>query len=223
MGKASEGQDEVPNEYKVDRASLHVEFLHEHSRVGYLIDNIVNSDPDLRAVIVQVRVDRNGMRSQFEDTVTYILPVDPFVKKPSHDNRRNPQVSYAATLQNKSKSCIGVDLCWYKPDEYKKLNPVQKKELYEWQSTKEGQAIIAKQRAASGIPSKNQSVKKKLQAKIKSLEAQVQGNKQTLEYPTLFQLESLIASAVVTPSPAPAPVPIVATCQSHPSVSSAAL
>ena len=60
---------------QMEEASLHVEFQlpNEHSRVGYLIDNIVNSDPDLRAAIAQVRVDRSGMRSQFEDTVTYIL------------------------------------------------------------------------------------------------------------------------------------------------------
>ena len=142
------------------------------------------------------------MRSQFEDTVTYILPVEPFVKKPSHGNRKNPQIS-AATLQNKSKSKTGVDFCWHKPDEYKKLNPAQKRELYEWQSTREGQVAVAKQRTSSGITSKNQSARKKLQAKIKSLEAQVQGTEAPSDSPTLAQLESLIASAVATPCPAP--------------------
>ena len=44
---------------QMEEASLHVEFQlpNEHSRVGYLIDNIVNSDPDLRAAIAQVRVE----------------------------------------------------------------------------------------------------------------------------------------------------------------------
>ena len=147
-----------------------------------------------------------------------------FVKRPSHGNRRNPQVS-AATLQNRSKSRTGVDFCWHKPDEYKKLTPAQKKELYEWQSSKEGQATIAKQRAASGFTGRNQSAKKKLQAKIKSLEAQVNGTPDSNpDSPTLAQLESMIASAVASPNPTPAPVvPIIAQRRSHPSVSSAAV
>ena len=191
---------------QMEEAALHVEFQlpNEHSRVGYLIDNIVNSNPDLRAAIAQVRVDRDGMRKDFESTVTYVLPVDPFMKKPSGNQGRNPQIS-AAVLQNKSKSRTGVDFTWHKPEEYKKLTPAQKKELYTWQSTKEGQAIIAKQKAAAGITSKNQSAKRKLQAKIKALEAKVNGyegqGEPTDGGVTLDQLETVIASVVASRAP----------------------
>ena len=118
---------------QMQEAAVHVQFQlpNEHSRVGFLIDNIVHSDPDLRAAIANVRADRDGMRTDFENTVTYILPVDPFVKKPAQSQRTNPQVS-AANLQNKSKSKTGVDFRWHQPEEYKKLNPAQKQELYEW-------------------------------------------------------------------------------------------
>ena len=118
---------------QMQEAAVHVQFQlpNEHSRVGFLIDNIVHSDPDLRAAIANVRADRDGMRTDFENTVTYILPVDPFVKKPAQSQRTNPQVS-AANLQNKSKSKTGVDFRWHQPEEYKKLNPAQKRELYEW-------------------------------------------------------------------------------------------
>ena len=146
---------------QMGEAALHVEFQlpNEHSLFGYLIDNILNYDPDLRAAIVQVRVDRDGMRKDFEATVTYILPVDPFVKKPPRNQGRNPQIS-ATMLQNRSKSKTDVDFTWNKPEEYKKLNSAQKKELYDCHSTKEGQAIIAKQKAAVGITSKNHNAGK---------------------------------------------------------------
>ena len=188
---------------QMQEAALHVAFQlpNEHSRVGYLIENIVNSDPDLRAAIAQVRVDRDGMRKDFEGTVTYLLPVDPFFKKLSNNSNRNPQVS-ATTLQNKSKSRTGVDFTWHKPEDYKKLTPAQKKELYEWQSTKEGQAIVAKQKAAAGYVNKSQSSNKRLHAKVKALEAQVhefEGSQETIPTDgnlTLSQLESVIASAV---------------------------
>ena len=49
------------------------------------------------------------------------------------------------SFQNKSKSRTDVDFTWHKPYGYKRLNSALKKELCEWQSTKEGQAVIAKQ------------------------------------------------------------------------------
>ena len=105
------------------------------------------------------------------------------------------------------------------------MNQAQKKELYEWQSTKEGQAIIAKQKAAAGITSKNQNAKKKLHAKIKALEAKVQGYKGHEEPTdggvTLAQLETVIASAVASRAPNPPVVAPRPACS--PSVSSAAI
>ena len=88
---------------------------------------------------------------------------------------------------------------------YKKLTPAQKKELYTWQSTKEGQATIAKQRAAAGVTGMNQSAKRKMQAKIKALEAKVNGyegqGEPTDGGVTLDQLETVIASVVASRAP----------------------
>ena len=103
------------------------------------------------------------------------------------------------------------------------MNPAQKRELYEWQSTKEGQSLVAKQRAASGVTfGRSQNAKKKLQAKVKALEAKVQGFEEGESLnPTLAKLESVIASAVNARSTVPPPAPPRAPVTS--SVASAAV
>jgi hypothetical protein len=118
---------------QLQEAALHVNFQlpTEHTRVGYLVDNINNVDPDLRAAIASVRIDTNGMRSNFEDTVAFLLPVDPYSKhKRNQDKHAN--ISDTNALRNKSQSKTGVDLRWHKPSEYKQLNKEQRAELYEW-------------------------------------------------------------------------------------------
>jgi hypothetical protein len=100
---------------QLEEASEHVNFQlpTEHTRVGYLMDNIVNSDPDLCAAISSIRMNANGMRTNFEAAVSFMLPVDPYSKKKgNHD--RNANVSDAHTLRNKSSSKTGVDFRWYK-------------------------------------------------------------------------------------------------------------
>ena len=84
---------------QMQEAALHVAFQlpNEHSRVGYLIDNISNSDPDLRAAIASIRIDTAGMRNNFEDAVACILPVDPYVKSKPNASKPNPSIS-SATL-----------------------------------------------------------------------------------------------------------------------------
>ena len=51
----------------LQEAAAHINFQlpTEHTRVGYLIDNIINADPDLRAAIASVRINTNGMRSNW--------------------------------------------------------------------------------------------------------------------------------------------------------------
>ena len=45
--------------------NVNFEIPTEHSRVGLLIDNISNNDPDLRAATNSVRIINNGMRDDF--------------------------------------------------------------------------------------------------------------------------------------------------------------
>jgi hypothetical protein len=55
----------------------------QHSRVGNLLDSIENNDPGIQAAMANVRTSKgaNGMRSNFEQTVTHILPCCPVAKK----------------------------------------------------------------------------------------------------------------------------------------------
>ena len=44
---------------------INFQFPTEHSKVGFLIDNMSNSDLDLRAAIASVRINTNNMRDKF--------------------------------------------------------------------------------------------------------------------------------------------------------------
>ena len=176
-------------------AHVHFQLPTEHTRVGYLIDNIENSDPDLRAAIASVRINTNGMRDNFERTVAFLLSVDLYSKSRSRNREKNPSISDVKLLKGKQQSKTGVDFRWHTPSEYRKLNKEQRAELYEWQNTKEGKEAISKQRGDDGKDSKQES-KKKMRAKINSLEAKL---KQANEEPTLEELQACIAAA----SPAP--------------------
>ena len=177
---------------QLEEASDHVNFQlpTEHTRVGYLIDNINNPDPDLRAAIASIRIDTNGMRSDFETAVSFLLPVDPY-SKTKRGQDKNINVSDVHALKNKSSSKSGVDFRWYKPEEYKLLNKEQRAELYEWQKSKEGQSTTNKQKTSSGHKTKP-SAKKKLQAKIAALEAAIKAQESE---PTMEELTACIASA----------------------------
>jgi hypothetical protein len=199
---------------QLQEAALHVNFQlpTEFTRVGYLINNITNGDPDLRAAIASIRINNEGMRDNFEDAVSFLLPVDPYSKSRAHGGRNNPQVSDTA-LQNKQQSKTGVDFRWHKPDEYSKLSKDQRIELYEWQSTKEGKAKTAKQRKESNAPNPTRSAKKKLQAKVSALEAQLKEAQQ----PEIKEIQAFIASVQQANLP---PVPPV-TPPVKPSIASA--
>jgi hypothetical protein len=190
---------------QLQEAASHVESAlqlpSEHTRVGYLIDNLANSDPDLRAAIANVRINMNNMRQDFEATVAFLLPVDPYQKhKKQHDK---VQIADANALQNKSHSKTGVDLRWHKPEEYKKLTKEQRIELYSWQRSKEGRDSTQKQRSASGFKGK-QNAKKKLQLKVAALQAQLD---EASNEPTLEELTACVAAASAPPTTAPATSP----------------
>ena len=176
---------------QLQEAANHINFQlpTEHTRVGYLIDNIDNSDPDLRAAIASVRINTNGMRSDFEQTVAFLLPVDPYSKSRARNREKNPRIS-DVRLKNQQQSKTGVDFRWHTPSEYRKLNKEQRAELYEWQQTKEGKEAIGKQKKAGA--DKKQSDKKKLQSKVSALEAKVV---ELEKEPSLEELQACISAA----------------------------
>ena len=61
---------------------MHVDFQvpTDHSQVGYLLDNIINNDADLRAALASICVNTNGMRNDFESAVAFMLSVCPYAK-----------------------------------------------------------------------------------------------------------------------------------------------
>ena len=191
----------------LQECQLHVNFQlpTEHTRVGYLLDNIVSTDPDLRAALSNIRLNQNNMRDDFEAAVAHILPVCPYSKHRS-SNRQNERVANIsdATLAGKSSSKTGVDLRWHTKKEYAKLNQDQKRELYEWQQTKDGKAMIEKQKAArkKAIESAGkQASKKELQARVKSLEAELEVMQST---ETLVSTIASACSQTSNPPPQPA-------------------
>ena len=160
----------------LQEAGIHVNFQlpNEHTRVGYLIDNINNSDPDLRAALASIRANTNGMRDNFETAVTFMLPVCPYAKHSRNRNNHNNPIISEITLKGKQHSKTGVDFRWHTPDEYHRLSKEQRQELYQWQKTKQGKAAMSKSRARSGQGRRTSNInkmsKKQLRAKVAALQ-----------------------------------------------------
>ena len=162
----------------LEEAALHVQFQlpNEHSRVGYLLENIVNVDPDLRAALASIRADCNGMRGNFEKVVAFMLPVCPYAKH-ARKNNPNTAVIFDATLLGKGNSKTGVDFRWHTKEEYRMLNKAQRDEFFKWQKTKQEKAAMKadrnkkKTRGGGGNNANvNNITRKQLQAKIASME-----------------------------------------------------
>ena len=64
-------------------AANHVTYQlpNDHSRVGYVLDNILCNDTGLQAAMASVRTDTLGLRNNFEAMATHLLPYDPVQKK----------------------------------------------------------------------------------------------------------------------------------------------
>ena len=63
----------------------HVQYQlpNEHSRFGFLLEEIQCSDPGLQAAMASLKSDDGleGTRSNFEATAAHLLPYDPVAKK----------------------------------------------------------------------------------------------------------------------------------------------
>ena len=134
----------------LDEARAHVD-VHEFndtSKVKYLIENIENSDADLKAAIGMIRADHNGLKSDFEGAIRLLLPVDPFKPrggKFGKDGKRTFGEVGSATAEGRSQhgtGKTGVELCFHTNAQYRKLTKEQKDELRQWRQTKEGKESV---------------------------------------------------------------------------------
>ena len=184
---------------QLQEAAQHVNFQlpTEHTRVQYLLDNIVHSDADLRAALASIRINVDGMRDDFEKSVSFLLPVCPFAKSKMQSSRsRNiPQVS---SLKNSSESKTGIEFRWYQPQEYAKLNNDQRQELYRWQKSKDGRAQMQKDRQTNKSNT-SAMTRKQLKATIKSLETRNNGSSDKND-PSIEDMAANIVKAVIASS-----------------------
>ena len=149
----------------LEEAQNHVDFQlpTEHTRVGYLIDNLENNDPDLRAAIANIRQNVNDTRSDFEASVAVLLPVDPYKtsRRQPDNNSNNPGANISSAASNRSHEGIGksgVQFRFYDGPDYQKLNADQRAELHKWRNTPQGKKFSndeRKKRKASAMAKSN--------------------------------------------------------------------
>ena len=202
---------------QMQEASTHVtaQLPTAHTRVGYLLDNIMNPDPDLRAAISTIRMDSDvlGKRNDFEEAVKFLLPVDPYIKQRKNNQGRSVHISDTNALMNQSSSSTGVDFRWYTYDEYKTLSKEQKSELYEWQENnveevkKQKDAYFKNKSKKTPSASDNKSLKnsrKRFKAKIAKLKAE---NKKLTEAELSAEDIQACLAPLTSTSPTPRPAP----------------
>lgn len=167
---------------QLEEAAIHVnsQVPTEHSRVGYLLGNIENSNAALQAALASIRLDTEGMRQDFESAAATLIPVDPFVQNKANKKSTPFDISSMSTKSGRG-SKTGVDLRWHAKHEFQALSSEQKDELIEWQKTKDGKKIISdskssyfnnkKKRKAGDSSSNGKSSKKRgNNARIAALE-----------------------------------------------------
>ena len=194
----------------LEEAKNHVDFQlpTAHTRVGYLIDNISNTDADLRAAIANIRQNVNNTRSDFENAVGVLLPVDPFTKHCHLHKDENNKSSANAIISDTSGTFTdnvktgksGVKLAFHTDAQYAKLNAAQKAELHQWRQTSEGKRfsdLEKKKRKASSQSATN----KQIQSAIRSaLAKERKKQKETMD--NVEEVAQMIASAAASKSPA---------------------
>jgi hypothetical protein len=133
-------------------ASEHVTYQlpNEHSRVGYVLDNIQCNDAGLQAAMASVKTDTTagGLRNNFEAMATHLLPYDPVQKKRAAAGDKRPSAEISdmtgeeATISSfgtkKGIGKTGVHLRYHSPEEYKALTRAQSNELRDWRKSSEG-------------------------------------------------------------------------------------
>ena len=91
--------------------------------------SITCKNPDVLAALANIRQDEDNKCSNFENTVDFLLPMCPLVKKYDNKNRRviHPKASTADGLNGAMKSGkgtkTGVDLQYHPKPEHDLLSP----------------------------------------------------------------------------------------------------
>jgi len=167
-------------------AAEHVTYQlpNEHSRVGYLLDSLQTADAGLNAAMASIKTDtaNDGMRNDFEQAVTHLLPYDPVLKRRTEKSKRgNAEISsmhadddaeVSAFGAKKGIGKSGVHLRYHTNKEYQSLNQEQMTELREWRKTPEGQkATTASKR---NPPKKHHTNNKKARFDEKALASAVE-------------------------------------------------
>ena len=180
-------------------AAQYIDFQvpNSHTRVGYIMDNLENSDAALQAAIASIRQNVNDSRNDFEKAIAILLPVDPHLKLSSAKKAVSFEVSSVSGNTGRGKT--GVDLRWYTVDDYKKLSNDEKDELREWQSSKDGKKTITtaknnflagkRKRSAEKTDThrKDKKATNKQTARIAALEKQLEEQNQVAELAVVLQ------------------------------------
>jgi hypothetical protein len=196
----------------LEEAKNHVDFQlpTAHTRVGYLLDNITNDDADLRAAIANIRQNVNDTRSDFENAVSVLLPVDPFIKKKlaKDSSRSTPgaiaDASGSNVVNNETggkTGATGVKLQFHTDAQYRKLTPAQKSELHKWRSSPEGTRYSENEKKKRKKNSRLHS-EKQLQSAVRS--ALAQERKKQKENDAVESMAQVIATAAAKSKDAPA-------------------
>lgn len=126
----------------------HVEYQlpNGHSRVGYLLSAIENSDPELQAAMAMIRADPEGMRTDFEAAVAHLLPRCPVARRKAANRRPSAMVAAIGQGDDEPPAATvaafggkvgkgpktGVQLRYHTKAEYSKLSKDERTELHEW-------------------------------------------------------------------------------------------
>ena len=148
----------------MQRCAVHVDFQlpNKHTRVGFLLEALQCSDPELRAAIAAINQDAGptGKRNDFEAAVAFLLPTDPVAKKRNAGAKQgNAQISdttadVAAFGAKPGIGKTGVALRYHKHKEFHALTPEQRDELVAWQKARKDPSKGKKKRNSDRSPSK---------------------------------------------------------------------
>ena len=162
----------------------------EFTRVGFLLDAIETTDPQLQAAMAAVKSDADhdqetGKRYDFKSTVTYLTPNDPVFRQRGTKRQSEANISSShTTSQNDNEANVsfiksgigktGVALRYHSQSKYKTLTKEQKQELYEWRSSSENAKDKSKNNKNSSLPTTESEisalVEKRLMAKLRKIE-----------------------------------------------------
>jgi len=143
----------------LENAAKHVTYLvpDEYTLVGYLLNSIKTSDPELQAAMAAVRGDKGpgGKRHSFNLAVDELQPADPVARKRKENKRtRFAEISDVQADEGKPVALkagrgpkTGVHLRYHVRSEYNKLTKEQKAELESWRNTPEGRAAVEAEKA----------------------------------------------------------------------------